>query len=353
MKLSSVEALPVQIPIGGHVAAVSAAVVRLRTEDGAEGLGHAIPFSPQQFRSLVAAIEELGELLIGQDPTRPERVHRTLLPSGWGLGGVGNVATAAFDIAVWDLAAKSAGLPLYRLLGGYRNRVPAYASLRLRITLSIAELQDVAASLVAQGFRAVKMNVGGQPTVAGEVARVRAVREAIGPDVGLLADANSRWTPSRAIRVGRALAEFDLFWLEDPVPAHNVEGHAEVRRALDIPIATGEALFSLPAFRPLFEARAVDFPMPDLLRVGGITPFVKLAHLAEAYGLPFANHLSPEISSQVVAAVPNGHIVEFNPWAWQLFQGCPTLDHGELVMSEEPGHGLTLDADFAERHALR
>ena len=353
MKITSVEVLPVQIPIEGHVAAVSAAVVRLRTDDGAEGLGHAIPFSPQQFRSMMVAVEALGELLVGQDPTRPERVHRMLLPSGWGLGGVGNVATAALDVAVWDLAAKRAGLPLYRLLGGYRSRVPAYASLRLRLTLAIAELQQVAAPLVAQGFRAVKMNVGGQATVAAEVARVRAVREAIGPDVSLLVDANSRWTPSQAIRVGRELAQFDLFWLEDPVPAHNVEGHAEVRRALDVPIATGEALFSLPAFRPLFEARGVDVPMPDLLRVGGITPFVKLAHLAEAYSLPFANHLSPEISAQVVAAVPNGHIVEYIPWAWQLFQGCPTLDHGELVMSEEPGHGLTLDPDFAARHTLR
>jgi L-alanine-DL-glutamate epimerase-like enolase superfamily enzyme len=181
---------------------------------------------------------------------------------------------------------------------------------------------------------------------------VRAVRETIGDAISLLVDVNFRWTPSYAIRAGRALEEFNLFWLEDPVPTHNLEGLAEVRRALDIPIAAGEALFGLTTLRPLFEARAVDYPMPDLLRLGGITPFLKAAHLAEAFGLPLASHLSPEISAQVVAAVPNGRIVEYNGWAWELFQGCPTLDHGDLVMSERPGHGLTLDPDVARRLAL-
>jgi L-alanine-DL-glutamate epimerase-like enolase superfamily enzyme len=197
------------------------------------------------------------------------------------------------------------------------------------------------------------MNVGGSPTVAAEVARVRAVREVIGLDVSLLADANFRWTPAQAIRVGRALEQFDLFWLEDPVATHNVEGLAEVRQALDTPIADGEALYSVAAFRPLFAARAVDFPMPDLLRVGGITPFLKIAHLAEAFGLPLANHLAPEISAQAVAAVPNGRIVEYVPWAWQVFEGCPTLDDGDLVMSERPGHGLSLDPDYLRQPALR
>jgi L-alanine-DL-glutamate epimerase-like enolase superfamily enzyme len=120
-----------------------------------------------------------------------------------------------------------------------------------------------------------------------------------------------------------------------------------------MPIAAGEALFSLPAFRPLFAAQAVDYPMPDLLRVGGITPFHKAAHLAEAYSLPLACHLLPEISAQAVAAVPNGHIVEYTPWAWDLFQGCPTLHDGDLILGDAPGHGLTLNAAFAEHHAVR
>jgi L-alanine-DL-glutamate epimerase-like enolase superfamily enzyme len=353
MKIQSVQVQAYRIPIAWRAEPVVAAVVWLRTDEGLEGLGQAIPFNAQHIRSLVVAIEELGALLVGEDPRQPERVHRKLMPGGSGYGGIDNVAVAALDIGVWDLAARSAGLPLYRALGGYRDRIPVYASLRLSRELSLGALRETAAGLVARGFRAVKMNLGGEATLAGELARVRAVREAIGPAVRLLADVNFRWTPSHAIRAGRALEEFDLYWLEDPVPTHNLEGLAEVRRALNIPIAAGEALFGLTALRPLFEARAVDFPMPDLLRVGGITPFLKAAHLAEAFGLPLASHLSPEVSAQVVAAVPNGHIVEYNGWAWELFEGCPALENGELVLSDRPGHGMTLHPDRAKEHALR
>ncbi|HEY7060321.1 MAG TPA: mandelate racemase/muconate lactonizing enzyme family protein [Chloroflexota bacterium] len=352
MKVTSVQVRAYRIPIEWRADPVVAAVARVQTDEGLEGLGPAIPFNAQHIRSLVVAIEELGALLVGEDPRQPERVHRALMPGGTGYGGIDNIAVAALDSAVWDLASKAAGLPLYRLLGGYRNRIPAYASLRLHRELSLGALTETAAALAARGFTAIKMNLGGEATIVADVARVRAVRETIGDAISLLVDVNFRWTPSYAIRAGRALEEFNLFWLEDPVPTHNLEGLAEVRRALDIPIAAGEALFGLTTLRPLFEARAVDYPMPDLLRLGGITPFLKAAHLAEAFGLPLASHLSPEISAQVVAAVPNGRIVEYNGWAWELFQGCPTLDHGDLVMSERPGHGLTLDPDVARRLAL-
>jgi len=210
----------------------------------------------------------------------------------------------------------------------------------------------MAASLVEQGFRAMKMNLAGQTSIETELARVRAVRAAIGSDIDLLADVNSRWTPAQAIRIGQLIDEFRLFWLEDPVPIHDLSGLAEVRRALTTPIATGETLFSLAAFRSLFEARAVDIPMPDLPRVGGITPYLKIAHLAEAFGLPVACHLMPEISAQVVAAVPNGLIVEYVPWARRLFDGCPEVENGELVLSDRPGHGLELNADALAQYRV-
>ena len=352
MRITAVAVETYRIPIAWRADPVVAAVARVRTDEGLEGLGPAIPFSALHVRSLAVAIEELGELLVGEDPRQPERIHRKLMPGGAGYGGTDNIAVAALDIAVWDLAAQGAGLPLYRALGGYRNRVPVYASLRLGRDLSLAALTETAAALVAQGFTAVKMNIGGDAGIEADVVRVRAVREAIGEEVSLLADVNFRWTPGQAIRAGRALEELSLYWLEDPVPTHNLDGLAEVRGALDVPIAAGEALFGLAALRPLFEARAVDFPMPDLLRVGGITPFLKAAHLAEGFGLPLASHLSPEISAQVVAAVPNGHIVEYNGWAWELFSGCPTLEDGELVLSERPGHGLTLDPEVARRQRV-
>jgi L-alanine-DL-glutamate epimerase-like enolase superfamily enzyme len=331
---------------------VSAVVVRLQTDEGIEGLGHAITLGDRHFRSLAVAVEELAELLIGEDPRQPERIHRAMLPDGGSTGGIANAAAAALDVGVWDLAGKAAGLPLYRMLGGYRNRIPAYASLRLGRALPTGKLAEIASALVQQGFKAMKMNLGGQATIDAELERVQTVRDAIGPDVRLLADVNFRWTPSHAIRVGNLLDEFRLFWLEDPVPTHNLEGLAEVRGALGTPIAAGEALYGLASFRPFFEARAVDMPMPDLVRVGGITPYLKVAHLAEAFDLPLACHLLPEISAQAVAAVPNGLIVEYVPWAWRLFHGCPQLEDGDLVMSERPGTGLALDTEFIAQHRV-
>jgi L-alanine-DL-glutamate epimerase-like enolase superfamily enzyme len=353
MKISSVEVLPVDVPIDfpyGEVRSVAVAVARLRTDDGLEGIGHAMPLYGRNFRSMVAAIQELGQLLIGEDACQPERTHKKIAPSL--PGGTETTAAAALDIAVWDLTGKAAGLPLYKLAGGHRNRVAAYASLRLGRDKKAEELPGIAASLVEQGFRAMKTNLGPDPSVAVAVNRIRAVREAIGRDVRLLVDVNFNWNPKQAIRVGQALEEFELFWIEDPVPTANLQGLAEVKEALRTPIMAGEALYGLTPFRALFEARAVDLVMPDIMRVGGITPFLKIAHMAEAFGLPLANHLMPEISANLVAAVPHGTIVEYVPFATKLFPTCPPLDNGDLVLSDKPGHGLELDEDFARAHRL-
>jgi L-alanine-DL-glutamate epimerase-like enolase superfamily enzyme len=353
MNIASVGVLGVEVPIDfpyGQVQSVPAAVARLRTGDGLEGLGHAMPLYGRNFRALVAAVEELGELLVGEDPRQPERLHYKIAPSP--AGGIGAMAAAALDVAVWDLTAKAAALPLWRLLGGFRQCVPAYASLRLGRDKRAEELPAIARSLVEQGFRAMKTNLGPDPSVRVAVERIRAVRETIGPDVKLMVDINSLWTPAQAIRVGHALEEFELFWIEDPCPTTNLAGLAEIRAALRTPVMAGETLFGLMPFRPLFETRAVDLVMPDIMRVGGVTPYLKVAHLAEAFGIPVASHLMPEISASVVAAVPNGIIVEYVPYATKLFRGCPALEQGELVLSDQPGHGLTLDEDFARAHRL-
>jgi L-alanine-DL-glutamate epimerase-like enolase superfamily enzyme len=358
MRISTVEALPVSVPMqhpfGGRTT-VSVVVARVRTDDGLEGLGQAMMLTLRHFGSLVRTLEELAELIVGEDPRDTERIYRKLSPGGsWsGSGSVPNQATAALDVAIWDIAGKAAGLPLYKLLGGSRDRVRAYATTRLGRNLPITELVETAAALVKdEGFRAIKMNVAGHPSVAAEVERVRAVREAIGPNVDLMADANGLWSPAQAIRVGRAIEEYQLFWLEDVVPTHNVAGLTEVCRALDTPVATGETLFGFTAFLPLFEARAVDVPMPDLMRVGGITPFMKVAHMAEAFGLPVANHLIHEVSAHLVAAVPNGLVAEYVPWSSQVFTGCPELRDGDLVLSDRPGHGLQLDEEFVAKHRI-
>ena len=353
MKVSAVEVLPVDVPVDfpyGQARSVPAAVARVRTDDGLEGLGHAMPLYGKNFRGLVVTVEELGEMILGEDPRQPERIHHKIAPNP--AGGIVTMATAAIDIAIWDLTGKAAGLPLWRLLGGFRDRVPAYASLRLGRDKQPAELPGIARSLVEQGFRAMKTNLGPDTSVEVAVNRIRGVREAIGKDVRLMVDVNSLWSPATAIRVGHALEEFELFWIEDPAPTTNLQGLADVRQALRTPVMAGETLFGLHPFRPLFEAGAVDLVMPDIMRVGGITPYLKVAHMAEAFGIPCASHLMPEISAQVVAAVPNGLIVEYVPYATKLFRNCPPIENGDLVLSEQPGHGLELDDDFAKAHRI-
>ena len=353
MKVSTAELFAVDVPIDfpyGQARSVPAAVARLRTDDGLEGLGHAMPLYGKNFRALAVAVQELAEQTIGQDPRRPEHVYQQIAPSP--AGGIVTMAAAAVDVAIWDLAAKAAGQPLWRLLGGFRDRVPAYASLRLGRDKRPDELPPIARSLVEQGFRAMKTNLGPDTSVDVAVNRIRGVREAIGSGVRLMVDVNSLWTPATAIRVGHALEEFELTWIEDPAPTAGLEGLAAIRQALRTPVMAGETLFGMHAFRPLFESGAVDLVMPDIMRVGGITPYLKVAHLAEAFGIPCASHLMPEISCQVVGAVPNGFIVEYVPYATKLFRNCPILQDGDLVLTDRPGHGLELDEAFAKAHAI-
>ena len=353
MKVSTVDVVAVDVPIDfpyGQARSVPAAVVRLRTDDGLQGLGHAMPLYGKNFGALVVALRELAELVKGEDARQPERIHHLISPSP--AGGIVTMAAAAVDVAVWDLTAKAAGLPLWRMLGGFRDRVPAYASLRLGRDKRPEELPDIARSLVEQGFRAMKTNLGPDTSVQLAVNRIRCIREAIGMDVRLMVDVNSLWTPATAIRVGHALEEFELAWIEDPAPTINLRGLAAIRQALRTPVMAGETLFGLHAFRPMFESGAVDLVMPDIMRVGGITPYLKVAHMAEASGIPCASHLMPEVSCQVVAAVPNGFIVEYVPYATKLFRQCPPIEYGELVLSERAGHGLELDEDFARAHAI-
>ncbi|HEX2889552.1 mandelate racemase/muconate lactonizing enzyme family protein [Vineibacter terrae] len=359
MKITSVEVLTAMIPRAvprGYEnrrwEELPAVVAIVRTDTGIEGIGHTITLNHEFTRSLATMVGELGESLIGLDPRRTEQcLGKMLYPANWvGPGGMLNIAACAIDIAIWDIVGKDLGQPLWRLLGGATDRVRVYESGML-IGVDIDTIQRGAEAALKAGYRAMKMRPGPDRhgRAADAVARVRAVRDVIGYDVDLMYDVNQTWTPSRAIQVGRALEPFELFWIEDPTLMHDVAGQAAVARALDVPVCAGEYHYDMPPLLKLLEARAVDYPMVDMMRMGGITQFRKVAAMAEAFGVPVASHLIPEVFCHCIAAIPNGLIVEGMPWTQGLFRGLPDLVDGKLVLSERPGHGLELDPDAVRR----
>ena len=357
MKITRVDVIPLVLPllIGRYESRMPVMVAQIMTDAGVEGIGHTFSLNPEFQGSLGAMVRELGDLMIGEDPLRIERLFAKMLyPANFvGPGGLLNIAATAIDVALWDIMGKETGQPLWRLLGGFSDRVKTYQS-DMALGSRLDVLQRQAADLVAQGHRAIKMrpNQERHGRVEQVVARVRAVREAIGYDVDLMYDVNQNWSPSRAIRAGRALEEFELFWLEDPTAMHDIEGQAAVAQALDVPICSGEYHYDPVSLLRLLKARAVDYLMVDLCRMGGITQFRKAAALAESFGTPVVSHLIPEIFAHCIAAVPNGLIVEWVGWSSTLFDGLPVLSDGALQLSERPGHGLTLRQDVVKKYRV-
>jgi len=197
----------------------------------------------------------------------------------------------------------------------------------------------------------MKYRMGGVPTLTKAVERTRILRDTVGPDIDLIVDINESWTVDRVISVGRELEQYGLFWIEDPVRHDDYKGLRRCTEALQTPICAGEAFHETSQFRSLLDNRGADIVMIDL-DVGGITPWLKTAHLVESYGLKVASHLATEVSSHLVAAVPNGLTVEYNPWAEPIFKGVPQMKDGTLVLSERPGLGLELDRDALQRFKL-
>ncbi|HEY8290480.1 MAG TPA: mandelate racemase/muconate lactonizing enzyme family protein, partial [Acetobacteraceae bacterium] len=224
-------------------------------------------------------------------------------------------------------------------------RVPTYASGSLRRGLNDAQAATAARRLVDKGFVQMKtqMALPGDPSPAEEVRRVRVVRDAIGPDIKLMCDINQRWRPEQAIDIGSRTEDVGLFWLEDVTAADDYPGLARVTAALKTPIAGGEYAWGIVPFRHMIEARSVDIVMIDLVRVGGITQWMKVAGMAEAFNLPVVSHVIPEMHSQLIAAVPNGLTVEYMPWMLALYEETPALENGHLVLSNKPGLGLKFD----------
>ena len=363
MKIASLETgivlLPNDEPLAGFSENPNAknpiVWVKLRTDDDVEGLGVTY-FGGALTRTLQRAVDDLGALTIGDDPLRVEAIAKKLRDAAGSSGpaGILTMAMSAIDVALWDIKGKALGLPLWELLGGSRDRIATYASGALRRGLKLEEAVTAAGRLRDKGYRQTKMQLGlpGVTSPAREVEQARLIREAVGPDMELMCDINQRWRPEQAIDIGRRVedAGVGLFWLEDVTTHDDYAGLARVAAALATPVAGGEYLWGVVPFRHMMEVRSVDIPMIDQVRCGGITHWLKIAAMAEAFNLPVVSHGVPEIHVHLVGAVPNGLTVEYMPRLFPLWKSVPQPMNGMLEMPQAPGLGLEFDQAAIERY---
>jgi L-alanine-DL-glutamate epimerase-like enolase superfamily enzyme len=333
---------------------VNYALIRITTDAGitGNGLGHGGGIER-------ATVEHLTPLLIGEDPIDVERLwHKMWVPKLIGRRGMTTRTISAIDIGLWDIKAKAAGLPLYKLLGGYRDRVPAYiAGGYYEEGKGLPELAAEMEANVGMGARAVKMKVGGVP-IAEDAARVRTVRKAIGPEIKLLIDANCAYRAYEAIQLAKRVEEFDVFWFEEPVAPDDYEGHHRVAQATSIPIATGENEYTRYGFRDLIRHEAAAILNADAKILGGVTEFMKVAALAQAHDLDIAPHGSQDIHIHLVAAIANGLMLEFyrdtvDPMWGRIYRNTLHLNaDGTVSPPDVPGIGAEVNEDVLAQYRI-
>jgi L-talarate/galactarate dehydratase len=314
----------------------------ITTEGGHEGVGFSYSKragGPAQF----AHAREVAPDLVGEDPSDIGRLWTKLVWAGASVGrsGAATQALAAIDVALWDLKAKRAGLPLAKLLGAHRDSVRCYNTSGGFLHETIDQVKDNATRTLESGIGGIKIKVG-QPNWREDLRRVAAVRAHLGDDVPLMVDANQQWDRPTAMRVSQALEEFGLVWIEEPLDAYDAEGHADLARALATPVASGEMLTSVGEHYELIRHRAVDILQPDAPRIGGITQFLKLATLAEHVNLGLAPHYAMEIHVHLAAAYPSEPWVEHFDWLYPLFNERLETSGGRMHLSSRPGLGISL-----------
>jgi len=336
-------------------------LVEVLTDDVHVGIGNAA-LAPQPTKTVIDRY--LRPILIGADPWEVEPIwqHMFRKTMAFGRKGIGMAAISAIDIALWDLCGKSAKQPVYRLLGGRtKQRVPVYASRLYSVELS--QLAAEAKRYKDEGYQAMKLRFGWGPTdgaagIERNLALVRTVRESVGDQVDVMADAYMGWTLEYAKRMARLLEPFNLRWLEEPVIPDDIQGYAELKAYGRVPIAGGEHEFTLYGFRQMLEASALDFIQFDTNRVGGITQARKISALAEAYSVPVIPHAGQMHNYHIVMASLNSPIAEYFPVVdvevgnelfWYMFKGEPRAKDGFIDLDENtPGLGLTINEQALE-----
>ena len=314
----------------------------IETRDGHTGLGFSYSKragGPGQF----AHAREVAPALIGEDPSDIAKLWTKLCWAGASVGrsGLAVQAYGAFDVALYDLKARRAGLSLSKLLGSQRDSVRCYNTSGGFLHTPIDQLKVNAAASIARGIGGIKLKVG-QPDGKIDIARVEAVRKHLGDQVPLMVDANQQWDRPTAQRMCRIFEQYNLVWIEEPLDAYDHEGHAALAATFDTPIATGEMLTSLSEHYHLIRHRAADYLMPDAPRVGGITPFLKIAALAEHAGIALGPHFAMELHVHLGAVYATEPWVEHFDWLEPLFNERLEIRDGRMLVPTRPGLGLSL-----------
>ena len=334
---------PFASPMGGVNGINNPVIVQLYTDDGAEAFGICTSSNNTRVKSLVACVEDMASVIIGQDVVRINEAYEKLWAATRSMGraGYGIMALSAVDNALWVLRAKLLNLPLSTLLGGYREKVPAYCSYLLWRNWTMDQLQKDAESIVKMGFKAAKMRFGTYPFDV-EVERYKAVRAVVGKNFDIMVDCNWAYTVPQAIEMGHKV-DGELYWFEDPLASDDPGQIAQVSAALDMPVCVGETWSTRFSFREGFEKRASDIVMIDVQKVGGVTEWIRVANMASAFNIPVASHLFDDISCHLVGAIPNGIFCEYMPWYDKIYKNPPQVKDGFIEIPKVPGIGWEID----------
>ncbi len=338
--------LPVALSDSTHgtIEGFELVTARLTDSEGASGVGYTYTVGAGGAAVHALVVRDLAPLLAGREAEEIEALWQAMwwkLHYG-GRGGAQGLAMSAVDIALWDLRARRQRAPLWRMLGGFDPRVPCYAG-GIDLDFPLDRLLEQTDLYLAHGFRAIKMKVG-RPRLHEDVERVHAMRAHLGPGFPLMVDANMRWSADEAIRAARALLPLEPVWLEEPTIPDDVPGHARIVREGGLPIAAGENLHTLYEFRQLIAAGGVTYPEPDVTNCGGVTAFMKICHLAEAFNLPVTSHGAHDVTVHLLAAVPNRSYLEAHGFGLDRFIAEPLrLEAGLAIAPDRAGHGIEFD----------
>ncbi len=318
--------------------------VEITDADGVSGRGYSYTIGQGGPAVLSLLSHTLVPQLIGRDAEDIERIWRDLLFSthATSVGAITSLALAAIDTALWDLRCKRAGLPLWRMLGGSKDRVPMYTTEGGWLHIETQELVDDALAAQAKGFAGSKIKIG-RPHWSEDRARLKAVREAVGDSYEIMVDANQCFSRAEATRRARMLEEFNVGWFEEPMPADDVMEHARLAASTSVPIAVGESMYSLSQFKDYLVTGAASIVQADVARIGGITPWMKVAHLAEAHNVPVCPHFLMELHVSLVCAIPNAPWLEYIPQLDSLTASAMRMEAGCAYPSNSPGLGIDWD----------